>query len=371
MRGIATKAAKIPPKRTNGRPLRKNQNSSPRVSEAGSRKDFQLSQADFFGRTKRNKFTPGGMDQTTDNVTAEGKPDFSYAKPGYQVHSRPPNFPKLNSGNYPETALDSFDYSKRLRFEELKKTKLEEMCSWKQKDTKGIKKNAYIKEIQKKNERILSVAEKDDLERLEVMTDRFPLLKLRKSIHKFLILLNMVSAEIIQTSFFENGTTLVILVNSVVMMIDNPAEKNKNEIFEYFENVFLVLYTLEMVFKILGMGLVFDDKAYLRDSWNILDFVIVMSSLLTLLEPAPVMNDDGTMSGEGGGGLSALRSFRVLRPLRTISSVKGLKLLMGALISAIPLLTDTLIILLGFFLVFSIAGSQLLSGVLKQRCFSI
>ena len=195
-------------------------------------------------------------------------------------------------------------------------------------------------------------------------------MKLRKSIHKFLILVNMVSAEIITTSFFDNGTTLVILVNSVVMMIDNPAEKTKNPIFDYIENVFLVLYTLEMVLKIFGMGLIIDQKAYLRDSWNILDFVIVMSSLLTLFEPAPVMNDDGTMPTEGGG-LSALRSFRVLRPLRTISSVQGLKVLMGALISAIPLLTDTLIILLGFFLVFSIAGSQLLSGVLKQRCFSI
>ena len=202
------------------------------------------------------------------------------------------------------------------------------------------------------------------------MTDRFPLLKLRKSIHKFLILLNMVSAEIIQTSVFDNGTTLLILINSVVMMIDNPADKNKNAIFDHFENVFLVLYTMEMVFKILGMGFIFGDKAYLRDSWNILDFVIVVSSLLTLFEPTPVMNADGTMP-PGGGGLSALRSFRVMRPLRTISSVKGLKLLMGALISAIPLLVDTLIILLGFFLVFSIAGSQLLSGVLKYRCFDI
>lgn len=128
---------------------------------------------------------------------------------------------------------------------------------------------------------------------------------------------------------------------------------------------------MEMVLKILGMGFIFDEKAYLRDSWNILDFVIVMSSLLTLFEPAPELNDDGTLSGEEGGGLAALRSFRVLRPLRTISSVKGLKLLMGALISAIPLLRDTLIILLGFFLVFSIAGSQLLSGVLKLRCFNI
>jgi hypothetical protein len=43
--------------------------------------------------------------------------------------------------------LDSTDYSKRLKFEELKKIKLDQMCKWKQKDTKGIKKNAYIKEI--------------------------------------------------------------------------------------------------------------------------------------------------------------------------------------------------------------------------------
>lgn len=71
------------------------------------------------------------------------------------------------------------------------------MCSWKLKDIKGIKKNAYIKEIQKKNDQILSVTDKNDLEKLEVMTDRFPLLKLRKSIHKFLILVNMVCKTII------------------------------------------------------------------------------------------------------------------------------------------------------------------------------
>ena len=57
--------------------------------------------------------------------------------------------------------LDSNDYQKRLKFEELKRIKLDEMCKWKQKDTKGIKKNAYIKEIQKRNEKILSVADKD------------------------------------------------------------------------------------------------------------------------------------------------------------------------------------------------------------------
>lgn len=62
----------------------------------------------------------------------------------------------------------------------MKHTHLEALLQWKQKDFKGLKKNAYIKEVQKKNDKILTVAEKDSLEKLEVYTDRFPLLKLRK-----------------------------------------------------------------------------------------------------------------------------------------------------------------------------------------------
>ena len=42
-----------------------------------------------------------------------------------------------------------------------------------------------------------------------------------------------------------------------------------------------------------------------------------------------------------------------------------------ALLAAIPLLRDTLMILLFFFIVFSIGCLQLLAGSLKQRCVSI
>lgn len=133
---------------------------------------------------------------------------------------------KIKNSEEPLTMLDSTDYAKRLKFEELKKIKLDEMCKWKQKDTKGIKKNAYIKDIQKKNEKILSVADKDELEKLEVMTDRFPLLKLRKAIYKFIVLLNMVSKAIIKTTFFDNFTTSVILLNCFTMMMNNPIDPN-------------------------------------------------------------------------------------------------------------------------------------------------
>ncbi len=69
--------------------------------------------------------------------------------------------------------------------------------------------------------------------------------------------------------------------------------------------------------------------------------------------------------------LSSLRSLRVLRPLRTISMIKPLKIILATLFSAFPLLLDSLLILIFFFLIFAIGGVQLFSGVLKKRCFSL
>jgi hypothetical protein len=54
--------------------------------------------------------------------------------------------------------------------------------------------------------------------------------------------------------------------------------------------------------------------------------------------------------------VSSLRVLRVLRPLRTVSSVKGLKILMQALFSAVPLLIDTLTVLMFYFTIGAIAG---------------
>jgi len=286
-----------------------------------------------------------------------------HIQPGNIVQDGPQYVQNLRADEYPETALDANDYKKRLRFEELKKTKLEEMCNWKQKDVKGIRKNTYIKDIQRKNEKILTVAEKNELEQLEVYTDRFPLLEMRKSIRKFMILVNMVAFEIINTSIFQTTSISVIMLNSFVMMVDDPTQE-PTAFFNFMENMFLALYSIEMVLKILGMGFLFSEEAYLKDSWNILDFVIVVSSY-------PALFTDPESDEESSFNLSALRSFRVMRPLKTISSIKGLKVLMQALFQAFPMLRETAIILMFFFQIFAIGGTNLMSGNLKNRCISI
>ena len=99
-----------------------------------------------------------------------------------------------------------------------------------------------------------------------------------------------------------------------------------------------------MIVKIVSMGFICNHRSYLRDAWNILDFVIITSGYMSMFL-------------EGSGvNLSALRSFRVIRPLRTISSVAGLRVIVSSLINALPLLRDSLLVLVFFFLVFAIAG---------------
>ena len=147
-----------------------------------------------------------------------------------------------------------------------------------------MKKAAYIKDIQSKNSQILKIEEKDDLEKLNVYTDRFPLLSVRKAILRVVTLIQMTSFMIISSKIFDNISILVILANSIVMVLDDSSTNdNPNPIFAVLENVFLILYTIEMVFKIIGMGFFFPKDSYLKDIWNILDFFIVLTSYITLL----------------------------------------------------------------------------------------
>lgn len=103
-----------------------------------------------------------------------------------------------------------------------------------------------------------------------------------------------------------------------------------------------------MFLKIIGLGFFFNKKAYLKDTWNILDFIIVSTAYL------PYIFDTSS-----GVNLSMLRNLRILRPLRTITTVKALKNIIKALFSAMRLLLDSIIILIFFFMVFAIGGVQL------------
>lgn len=107
-----------------------------------------------------------------------------------------------------------------------------------------------------------------------------------------------------------------------MLAIDDPTSDYKDPVTAIIENFFLWAYGSEALLKIVAMGLLFNKDAYLRDSWNILDFTIVLTSFIS------------AFSGSGGSNLASLRALRILRPLRTISTIKALKNILNTLFSA-------------------------------------
>jgi Ion transport protein len=93
---------------------------------------------------------------------------------------------------------------------------------------------------------------------------------------------------------------------------------------------------------------------HLQDPWNVLDFFVVLTSLLTSLPNMPKMN--------------SVRVFRVLRPLKSISALPGLQKLVVSMLKALPQLVSVVILLSQVMLIFGILGLQLFSGTLHARC---
>lgn len=84
----------------------------------------------------------------------------------------------------------------------------------------------------------------------------------------------------------------------------------------YFRYVFLGIYTLEMFIKLVARGFFINSYTYLRDAWNWLDFVVILSAYVTI-----ALEQTGGQSSLGN--LQGIRTFRVFRVLRTISIVPG------------------------------------------------
>ena len=160
------------------------------------------------------------------------------------------------------------------------------------------------------------------------------------------------SATVINHSIFESLSILIIVGNCFFLILDDPTAIENNPVNDMADYVFQGLYTVEMLLKIFGKGFILNKGSYMRDAWNILDFVIVVSGYVTFM----IKTDS---SSGGGTNISALRSFRVLRPLRTISGVEGLRVIVTALLNSLPLLRDAIMVLIFFFFIFAIAGVQL------------
>lgn len=182
---------------------------------------------------------------------------------------------------------------------------------------------------------------------------------------------------IMQHRYFSRLILSCIVVNSLCLALVQPAIRNPPELDTFLsvmDYTFSGVFIIEMCIKVVALGFVLHRGAYLRLGWNVLDFIIVVSSIFNIwLDVSAAKSGGGQSNAATGGidpsGLKALRVVRVLRPLRSLTTVKPLQRLIQGLFAALPTVIDNLL-LFGFILfLFSVAGIQLWSGRMTNRCY--
>uniref|UniRef100_A0A8C1LFT3 Voltage-dependent L-type calcium channel subunit alpha n=1 Tax=Cyprinus carpio TaxID=7962 RepID=A0A8C1LFT3_CYPCA len=140
---------------------------------------------------------------------------------------------------------------------------------------------------------------------------------------------------------------------------------------ERVEYLFLIIFTVEAFLKVIAYGLLCHPNAYLRNGWNLLDFIIVVVGLFSAILEQATKGDGGTSMGGKAAGfdVKALRAFRVLRPLRLVSGVPSLQVVLNSIIKAmVPLLHIALLVLF-VIIIYAIIGLELFMGKMHRTCF--
>uniref|UniRef100_A0A4W6CQ48 Voltage-dependent T-type calcium channel subunit alpha n=1 Tax=Lates calcarifer TaxID=8187 RepID=A0A4W6CQ48_LATCA len=154
---------------------------------------------------------------------------------------------------------------------------------------------------------------------------------------------------------------LVILLNCVTLGMFHPCEDSNCDsercrILQDFDDFIFAFFAIEMVIKMVALG-IFGKKCYLGDTWNRLDFFIVLAGMLEYS-----LNLQNV-------SFSAVRTVRVLRPLRAINRVPSMRILVTLLLDTLPMLGNVLLLCFFVFFIFGIVGVQLWAGLLRNRCF--
>ncbi|XP_063071129.1 sodium channel, voltage gated, type VIII, alpha subunit b [Engraulis encrasicolus] len=158
---------------------------------------------------------------------------------------------------------------------------------------------------------------------------------------------------IVEHNWFETLIIFMILLSSGALAFEDvyiEQRKTIQIILEYADRVFTYIFILEMLLKWVAYGF----QKYFTNAWCWLDFFIVDVSIVSLIANALGYSDLGP--------IKSLRTLRALRPLRALSRFEGMRVVVNALVGAIPSIMNVLLVCLIFWLIFSIMGVNLFAG---------
>ncbi|XP_047138400.2 probable voltage-dependent N-type calcium channel subunit alpha-1B isoform X2 [Hydra vulgaris] len=172
---------------------------------------------------------------------------------------------------------------------------------------------------------------------------------MRKAIHR-----------LISSQMFENAIFALIIISSASLACEDVTDPNApiNIILGYIDYGFTSIFTLEALLKIINFGVILHANAYFRRVWNCVDSFVVVCAITSI-----VLGMKANKSKTIKTIIKVLRILRVIRPLKIIGRIPKLQAVFVCLVLSLKNVIMVLIILIQLWLIFSIMGVQLFSGL--------
>ncbi|XP_045081656.1 voltage-dependent N-type calcium channel subunit alpha-1B-like [Coregonus clupeaformis] len=158
---------------------------------------------------------------------------------------------------------------------------------------------------------------------------------------------------------FEYLILATIIANCIVLALEQhlPASDKTpmSERLDDTEPYFIAIFCFEAGIKIIALGFAFHKGSYLRNGWNVMDFVVVLTGMLA------------TVGADFD--LRTLRAVRVLRPLKLVSGIPSLQVVLKSIMKAMVPLLQIGMLLFFAILMFAIIGLDFYMGKFHRTCF--
>ncbi|XP_031338414.1 voltage-dependent calcium channel type A subunit alpha-1 isoform X27 [Photinus pyralis] len=171
---------------------------------------------------------------------------------------------------------------------------------------------------------------------------------------------------VVNLRYFDFFIMIVICLSSIALAAEDPIVENspRNTYLDKLDYAFTGVFAIEMLLKIIDLGIILHPGSYLREFWNVMDAIVVICALVSM--GFDLMETEGSKTSHNLSTIKSLRVLRVLRPLKTIKRVPKLKAVFDCLVNSLKNVINILIVYLLFQFIFAVIAVQLFNGKFRS-----
>ncbi len=183
------------------------------------------------------------------------------------------------------------------------------------------------------------------------------------------------SAQMLEWYYFETLIVWTIIISCLILALDNPLLNPDDALptaLRIMGVIILCIFIVEMVLKIIVHGFIMSPTSYLRNGWNQIDFIVIVTSVIDVLLIGGGLDSLRALRAlralrplRALRAFRAFRAFRALRPLRLVNRSSGLKVVINTIFASIPDVAIVFVLCFIFYVIFGIICVSYFKGGLR------